>query len=60
MSELLVEFGLLILKHGYDALMLLLACCQTGVAVVALRPAKLARVYPLRLNTQAKIEHKQQ
>ena len=49
MSELLIEFGLLVLKHGYDALMLLLVCCQTWVAVVALRPAKLARVYPLNL-----------
>lgn len=49
MSELLVEFGLLVLKHGYNALMLLLACCQTGVAVVALWPAKMARVYPLDL-----------
>lgn len=49
MSELLVELGLLVLKHGYDALMLLLACCQTGVAVVSLRPKILAKVYPLRL-----------
>ena len=49
MSDLLVELGLLVLKHGYDALMLLLACCQTGVAVVALRPVKVAKVYPLQI-----------
>jgi hypothetical protein len=30
-------------------LMLLLVCCQTLIAAIALRPAKPARIYPLRL-----------
>ena len=48
MSELFTELGLIVIKYGYDAMMLLLACCQTGVAVIALRPVRSARVYPLR------------
>lgn len=49
MSIAINYVGSLILTYGYDALMLLLVCCQTLVAAIALRPVKPARIYPLRL-----------
>ena len=42
---------LLIQSYGYDALMLLMVCCQTWLAAIALRPSKPAKFYPLRLIT---------
>jgi hypothetical protein len=51
MSALLNYILLLIQSYGYDALMLLLVCCQTWLAAITLRPSKPARTYPLRLIT---------
>ena len=49
MSTAINYVGALMLTYGYDALMLLLVCSQTLIAAIALRPAKPARIYPLRL-----------
>lgn len=35
--------------YGYDTFMLLLACGQTWLAALALKPAKPAKIYSLRL-----------
>ncbi len=49
MSAVLDKLVTFLLLHGYDVFMMLMVCCQTLIAAVALWPKKMARVYPLRL-----------